>query len=186
MDRHSSILQIKGIGKKIAEKLNKASIETVEDLIYTLPYRYDDGSELRDFSHADFEKPATYAVRLVEKRPRRYLKKGLSMQSYGITDGTREATMTFFNMPFLDKSLIVGKDYYIFGKPKLFRNHLDFSTPKIFDESKRKEALAITPIYPLVSGIGQKAMAKYIGNYMDQVLDFDESDRIRLRELLLY
>ena len=25
-----------------------------------------------------------------------------------------------------------------------------------------------------------------IGNYMDQVLDFDESDRIRLRELLLY
>lgn len=169
MDRHSSILQIKGIGKKIAEKLNKASIETVEDLIYTLPYRYDDGSALRDFSHADFEKPATYAVRLVEKRPRRYLKKGLSMQSYGITDGTREATMTFFNMPFLDKSLIVGEDYYIFGKPKLFRNRLDFSTPKIFDESKRKEALAITPIYPLVSGIGQKAMAKYIGEALNQV-----------------
>ncbi|MFR9296386.1 MAG: ATP-dependent DNA helicase RecG [Aedoeadaptatus pacaensis] len=169
MDRHSSILQIKGIGKKIAEKLNKASIETVEDLIYTLPYRYDNGSELRDFSNADFEKPATYAVRLVEKRPRRYLKKGLSMQSYGITDGTREATMTFFNMPFLDKSLIVGKDYYIFGKPKLFRNRLDFSTPKIFDESKRKEALAITPIYPLVSGIGQKAMAKYIGEVLNQV-----------------
>lgn len=169
MDRHSSILQIKGIGKKIAEKLNKASIETVEDLLYTLPYRYDDGSDLRNFSHPDFEKPATYAVRLVEKKPRRYLKKGLSMQSYGISDGKRDATMTFFNMPFLDKSLIVGKDYYIFGKPKLFRNRLDFSTPKIFDESKRKEALAITPIYPLVSGIGQKAMTKYIGEALSQV-----------------
>lgn len=67
MDLSSSILEIKGIGKKIAEKLNKASVFTVEDLLYTLPIRYEDGSVLKDFAHADFDKPATYFVRLVEK-----------------------------------------------------------------------------------------------------------------------
>lgn len=67
MDLSSSILSVKGIGNKIAEKLNKASVFTVEDLLYTLPIRYEDGTALRDFSHPDFEKPATYAIRLVEK-----------------------------------------------------------------------------------------------------------------------
>ena len=138
MEPHSSILEIKGIGKKIAEKLNKASLFTVEDLLYTLPIRYEDGSEMRDFTHPDFDNPATYYVRLVEKKPRRYFKKGLSMQTFVITDGAREGEMTFFNMPYLDKSLRLGGDYYIFGKPKFFKNRLSFTTPKFFDETKRK------------------------------------------------
>ena len=162
MDLSSSILEIKGIGKKIAEKLNKASVFTVEDLLYTLPIRYEDGSVLKDFAHADLDKPATYFVRLVEKKPRRYLKKGLSMQTFVISDGAREGEMTFFNMPYLDKSLKVGKDYYIFGKPKFFRNRLSFSTPKFFDEAKQKEALAVSPVYPVLGGVGQKAMAKFV------------------------
>ncbi|MDY3119291.1 MAG: ATP-dependent DNA helicase RecG [Peptoniphilus sp.] len=166
MDVTSSILEVKGIGTKVAEKLKRASIFTVEDLLYTLPYRYEDGSDLRDFSHPDFDRSATYAIRLVEKMPRRYLKRGLSMQTYKISDGNREGEMTFFNMPYLDKSFQVGKGYYIYGKPKLFHNRLQFSTPKVFDEKKRQQALSIAPIYPLISGISQKAM----GNYIQQAL----------------
>ena len=169
MDLSSSILEIKGIGKKIAEKLNKASLYTVEDLLYTLPIRYEDGSDLKNFTRADFDKPATYFVRLVEKKPRRYLKKGLSMQTFVISDGSREGEMTFFNMPYLDKSLKVGKDYYIFGKPKLFRNHLSFSAPKFFDETKRKEALAVSPVYPILGGVGQKSTARFIQEALKDV-----------------
>lgn len=159
----AAITNVSGVGPKIAERLKRLNIHTVEDLVYTLPYRYEDRTELLDFQHANFEEPKMYRVQILEKEIVRYLKKGLKMQNFKISDGISQAELTFFNMPFLDRQLRVGNYYYVYGKPKFFNRKLQFSSPQLFTEKERKEAMRITPIYPLVEGIQQKRMQKFIG-----------------------
>lgn len=165
---YRDIKTVPGIGEKTAEKLNKLGIQTVEDLFYTLPSRYEDGSKLYDFAHPDFDRPQTYRVRLLEKSGIRYLKKGLKMQRFLITDEKESAEMTLFNMAYMDRKLRVNDVYYIYGKPKYFRGKLQFSGVSIYFEREKQKALSIKPIYPLVEGIGQGSMKKYIQNALDR------------------
>lgn len=158
----ADVKNVVGVGPKIAERLKRLDIMTVEDLIYTFPYRYENRTELVDFEHASFEEPKMYRVRIMGKEKVRYLKKGLKMQNFNISDGKSQAELTFFNMPFLDRQLRVGNDYYIYGKPKFFNRKLQFTGPKLFTEKERKEAMRISPIYPLVEGIQQGRMQKLI------------------------
>ena len=158
----ADVKNVAGVGPKIAERLKRLDIMTVEDLIYTFPYRYENRTELVDFEHASFEEPKMYRVRIMGKEKVRYLKKGLKMQNFNISDGNSQAELTFFNMPFLDRQLRVGNDYYIYGKPKFFNRRLQFTGPKLFTEKERKEAMRISPIYPLVEGIQQGRMQKLI------------------------
>nr|WP_296153329.1 ATP-dependent DNA helicase RecG [uncultured Peptoniphilus sp.] len=158
----ADVKNVAGVGPKIAERLKRLDIMTVEDLIYTFPYRYENRTELVDFEHASFEEPKMYRVRIMGKEKVRYLKKGLKMQNFNISDGKSQAELTFFNMPFLDRQLRVGNDYYIYGKPKFFNRRLQFTGPKLFTEKERKEAMRISPIYPLVEGIQQGRMQKLI------------------------
>ena len=143
----ADVKNVAGVGPKIAERLKRLDIMTVEDLIYTFPYRYENRTELVDFEHASFEEPKMYRVRIMGKEKVRYLKKGLKMQNFNISDGKSQAELTFFNMPFLDRQLRVGNDYYIYGKPKFFNRRLQFTGPKLFTEKERKEAMRISPIY---------------------------------------
>lgn len=156
----ADVKNVSGVGPKIAERLKRLDIHTVEDLLYTFPYRYENRTELVDFEHASFEEPKMYRVRIIGKEKVRYLKKGLKMQNFKISDGNSQAELTFFNMPFLDKQLRVGNDYYIYGKPKFFNRKLQFTGPKLFTEKERKEAMRISPIYPLVEGVQQGRMQK--------------------------
>ncbi|MDD7362955.1 MAG: ATP-dependent DNA helicase RecG [Peptoniphilus sp.] len=166
---HSSIKTISGIGDKTAEKLKKMHITVVEDLLYTLPYRYEDGTHLRDFAHADFDHNRTYRVRLLKKGNIRYLKKGLKLQQFTVTDGVDVGEIALFNMPFMDRKLRIDDVYYLYGKPKYFKGKIQFTGPKIYTEDEKKAALSITPIYPLVEGIGQGSMKKYIQNALSDV-----------------
>ena len=162
MKLYDPIEKIRGIGKKTAERLHALGKKTAEDLLYTMPTRYEDGSRLHSLNKPDYSEKQTYRVRVIEKSPVRYMKKGLKMQTFTVEDGGREADLTLFNMPFMDKKLQIGGEYYIFGKPKLFQNRLQFSAVKLFNAAEREEALSIVPIYPLGAGIGQKAMGRFI------------------------
>ena len=44
---HSSVVTLPKVGAKMAEKLNKLGIDTVEDMLFTFPRRYDDYTRMR-------------------------------------------------------------------------------------------------------------------------------------------
>lgn len=162
------IQSLSGIGEKTEKKLNGIDIYTVEDLMYHVPIRYEDGSRLASFKNAELNESQTYYAEIVEKGPIRYIRKGLKMQNFTLFDGETFADMTLFNMPYLDGKMRIGKSYYIYGKPKFFKNRLQFSTPKIFTDAEKKKALSITPIYSLPKGITQASMANFIVNALSE------------------
>ena len=41
------VVHLKGVGPRVAEKLAKLDIHTVEDLLYVLPHRYEDRRQFR-------------------------------------------------------------------------------------------------------------------------------------------
>jgi ATP-dependent DNA helicase RecG len=50
--------QLKGVGEAKAEELSKLNINTVEDLLFYFPYRYED-RRLRDLADAEHEETIT-------------------------------------------------------------------------------------------------------------------------------
>ena len=47
LDLQSSVKYVKGVGSKRSEDLASRNIFTVEDLLYNLPYRYEDRTHFR-------------------------------------------------------------------------------------------------------------------------------------------
>src|SRR5210317_1085064 len=45
------VVHLKGVGPRVAEKLAKLDIHTVEDLLYVLPHRYEDRRQFRKIAH---------------------------------------------------------------------------------------------------------------------------------------
>ena len=65
LDLHTEVQYVKGVGPRIAEWLHQKNIFTVEDLLYYLPFRYEDRLNPRGIGEL---KPGEMATVIAEVR----------------------------------------------------------------------------------------------------------------------
>ena len=118
----SPISYLKGVGPQRAEMLQKElGIFTFYDLLQHFPFRYIDRTQFSKISQINSDQQNVQLIaKLVEKnvvgeRHHRRLK------AY-VTDGSGELELIWFqSLPWVNKSLIEGKTYLIYGKPNYFK-----------------------------------------------------------------
>ena len=97
MNLATKITMIKGVGEKTAKQFEKAGIFTVKDLIYFLPYRHEDFTNLSKISDL---KPGKITVKArCEKISTRPVRRGLRLTSAVIYDDTGKINVVWFNQP---------------------------------------------------------------------------------------
>ncbi|MGY8837071.1 MAG: ATP-dependent DNA helicase RecG [Enterobacterales bacterium] len=150
------ITELKGVGPKMAERLLKLGILTVQDMLFHLPLRYEDRtrlyaiSELSLHSHVSVE--ATIETSQITFGKRRML-------VCQINDGTGRLTLRFFNFTAAQKNAFsAGKIIRCFGEIR--RGHVGFemSHPEysISDTSNEQPvATTLTPVYSTTEGLKQ-------------------------------
>lgn len=106
---------IKGIGPKTKEKLNRAGIQTINDLLFLFPSRYE--TQRLDSEEAiEIGKVLTLEV-VVAKRPKVYfIRKNLDKLSVEVNIGHRHFQVHIFNRRFLSQALSVGQVIVITGQ----------------------------------------------------------------------
>jgi ATP-dependent DNA helicase RecG len=93
----SSIENIKGIGPKTAEKLQAAGLLTVADLLEFYPRRYEDFSQAQQI--ADLQPGKVLVKAEVESVNVRTVRRGMSVTTAVLSDGSGKVQATWFNQP---------------------------------------------------------------------------------------
>lgn len=167
MNRNTQMIELKGVGEKTGALFAKLGIGTVGELLAAYPRDYElYGDPVKISSAVAGEACAVHAAVsgiAGEKKVRK-----LSILSININDGSGSMQLTFFNMPFLKKTLKPGGFYVFRGIVQKNRDKnggyaLSMEQPKIFGlEDYRKQANRLIPKYSLTKGLTNQAVQKCV------------------------
>ncbi len=122
------VIRLPGVGPAFAQKLGKLGVETVRDLLYLLPFRYNDLSQLRTIDKLKVGEEVTVIGTVWGMRSRE-IGGDRKMVTARVGDGTGEMEMTWFN-PWVEKQLRVGQAYSFGGKIESYRSSLVMRSPE--------------------------------------------------------
>ncbi len=162
MDRSTPVIELKGVGEKTRKLFEKLNIYTVGDLLSFYPRDYENFREPVTIGHA--APGEACAVRAaVAGIPNEKRVRSLHILNINVSDGTGSMQLTFFNMPFLKKTLRQG-GYYIFRGTVQTRGSFKLmEQPKIYSmEEYGKLTNRLNPRYSLTKGLTNQAVQKAI------------------------
>jgi ATP-dependent DNA helicase RecG len=156
---NSSISQLKGVGKVISNKLFKLDIETIEDLLYYFPWRYDDIGETKKISQLKIGETANIQGEIELIQNKRSFKKRLNITEALVSDDSGTIKVVWFNQAYLSRNLKAGDSVSLTGKLEEKNGQATLNSPVYEKADKNQELIhtkGIIPFYHLSSGITNK------------------------------
>ena len=170
MDGNTPITELKGVGGKTQELFGKLDIRTVGELLEAWPRDYEVFKEPLKIREAVSGEVCSVRAAVAGVAGERRIRK-LSILNVNVVDESGSLQLTFYNMPFLKKTLRPGS-FYIFRGPVQAKGTLmGMEQPKIFSpEEYRRLTDRLIPRYALTKGLTNQAIQKYV----KQALSFCE------------
>lgn len=175
-----SVQYLKGVGPKKKAELNKLGIATVYDLLTYFPRTYEDQSMLTHIADLHAGETATVSgtiVNLHEQSGRR----GLSILTAFLNDGTGILQVTWFNQKYLKNKLKTGRRVFVSGKPTYaFGGQGQFAMSQlhyfqILDKDEKPEGLCgILPVYPATERLNQKFFRTLMAEALSELPELPE------------
>lgn len=146
---------LKGVGAKVAEKLAKIGLNTVQDILFHLPTRYEDRTRI--YAVADC-KPFTHVSIQGEVKAAdiQYGKKRMLVVK--VSDGTGTITLRFFHFGALQRTMLTpGNEVRCFGEIRAGKWGLEMMHPefKVIEDTELEVEDSLTPVYPTTEGVKQ-------------------------------
>ena len=168
VDLDSPANKLHGVSDAYAKRLSRLGINTIRELLYLFPHRYDDFSSLKTIDKLEYGADVTI-IGTVWETQQRTSRRGQNLVTSTVSDGTGVVQATWFNQPYLVKRLKPGKQIVISGKVDEYLGRLTFPSPTW--EPLDKELIhtkRLVPVYPLTRGIG----ARWLRRLMKRSTDY--------------
>lgn len=161
--------ELKGIGPKSLELLNKLNIYTLEDLCTYYPYRY---NLYKPSNIETADELTTITINAtIESNPRIfYMKRNLNRLSFKALTSNYLINVTIFNRAFLYKNLDVGKEIVLVGKYNKQKNTFVASELKLGTLNK----MQIEPVYHTIKGLKNNQIQNYIESALLKDIDYTD------------
>lgn len=169
MQLSDSIREIKGIGEKSEKLFAKLGISTVEELLLFYPREYEIVENIRPISEVQ-EGHIVVVSGTLGGKPRLQYVRNLKIVSTFLRDVTGQLEVTWFNMPFIMKTLRMGTRYIMRGRVINKNGRYRLQQPKILSEEEYHKLLQkLQPVYPLTAGLTNHAVSKAVGSALKEV-----------------
>lgn len=160
LDR-TPITALKGVGPRSAPKLHKLGIETVQDLLFHLPLRYEDRTRVVAIGSLRAQQWAVVEGKVDLAEVKFGKRRSLLVR---ISDGTGPLTLRFFHFSKLQQQGFVrGARIRCYGEARPGAVTLEMVHPEYqllrADETLPDED-ALTPVYPTTEGVHQLTLRK--------------------------
>lgn len=178
----SPVTEIKGIGQKYAQLLEKLNIKTVYDMLTYYPMRYEAYPQILSIQDAAVdEKQAVSGIVTGSVSMRRV--RSLSILTFSLSDETGVMPMTVFNMPYLRNSVSAGKRFVCYGRVVSKGNKKTMEQPTLFKpEDYLSLAGTLQPRYHTVKGITTKTILSGIRKALNAVSDLSDAMPYEIRK----
>ena len=176
---------LKGVGPRRAELFNKIGINTIEDLFYHFPYRYEDRTNFMCISKVQEGKAQTIKAKVLASTQRRsWKKRGFNILEVAVGDVTGRIFCVWFNQPYLKNYFKVGQDLILYGKVERYAGRVQINSPEfeVISEDKPSPCVQglgkvdsldigkIIPIYRLCEGLTQRYFRRILKRCLDVYL----------------
>jgi len=170
-------MYVRGVGPQIAEMLAEKGIQTAEDLLYHLPFRYEDRQNPRSL---DELKPGEVASVIAEVRGSMLMRtRRMPLFELTIGQGRHALKCIWFNSPYLNGKFQPGQTVAVYGKVEPSRSTSNFKMiqpqfeilpdASADAETRLLEVGRITPVYESLGGsrLASRWQRKVIFNLLE-------------------
>jgi len=154
---NASLTVLAGVGPRHASMLTRLGLNTLGDMLYNFPHRYEDYSQLKPIRDVFYSQQVTVIgeVTMVNSHPLRGGK--MTITEAVINDGTAGLRLTWFNQPWLTNRLKVGDAISVSGTVEQYLGRLVMNSPDWEPvEVENLHTNRIVPIYSLTANVTQK------------------------------
>ena len=166
-----------GVGQKSAERLVKLNLSTLGDLLHYYPRRYDDYSQLKTINQLKSGDETTVIGIIQNIQTRKTRNRKMNITEAILSDSTGFLRITWFNQPWLEKSIRLRSKIVVSGKVDMYLGRLVMNSPEW--ESLDKEQLntnRIVPVYSLTAKITQRwlrqTIFKVLRYWVEKIFDY--------------
>lgn len=162
----SHISSLNRVGKTTGLRLKKLGLETVQDLIFYFPWRYDNFGQTMAISDLSENSTANIIGQIDLINNRRSFHRKIYVTEALVKDETETIKIIWFNQAFITKTLRVGDMVSLAGKVTLRDGQLVLLSPtyeKIsYSEQDLIHTQGLTPIYSTTANLTQKQLRSLI------------------------
>ena len=149
------------VGKNTAQSLKKLGLETVQDLLFYFPFRYDDFSQATPIDQVEAGQSVSISGTIELIQNKRSAKQKRQLTEALISDDSGLIKAIWFNQPFITQNLKPGDKISLAGKTAESYGQLTLVSPqyeKIGINSSLIHTQGLVPIYHLNADISQKQL----------------------------
>jgi ATP-dependent DNA helicase RecG len=158
---NAALTVLAGVGPRHAAMLTRLGMNTLGDMLYYFPRRYEDYSQLKPIRELFYGQQVTVigTITMVTTRPLRGGK--MSIVEAVINDGTAGLRLTWFNQPWVANRMKVNDAISVSGKVEQYLGRLVMNNPDWEPvEMENLHTNRIVPVYPLTQNVTQKWLRK--------------------------
>ena len=182
--------KVKGIGPSLAAILTDQNLTTVQDLLLTLPLRYEDRSNICTIAAAPLNQPITILATV--KKVSQFYKPGRSITQATIEDDTGKLNCYWFNSPYIRTKLKIGQEFCFAGKVTLNTktSRPVLSQPVVEALSTDADTIhtgRIVPLYTQTLAVKQGSLRRVLKEIVDHLApwqNFQINQKFTLAETL--
>ncbi len=165
---NSEIRALKGVGPALKKKLNSFGVYLIEDLLFLLPYRYEDRTKLYPIADAPDNERALIAGRIIDSKILFYGRRSLSIT---IEDETKKLILRFFYFSNSQYHQFKKNSHVIcYGVIRSDSKRTEMIHPEYRFITSKKELKGdetLTPIYSTIDGIQTGRLRNLIGQALN-------------------
>ncbi len=152
-------LKLRGLGPATVKRLAAKGLVRVDDVLYFFPIHYNDLTVRKEIGELQFGEKATLRVRLNSRQHRMARNRRLAITEAVVSDKSGSLLVTWFNQPYLSKTLKTGMELLLYGKLEIGRNGPGMINPtfRILDpKALLEQGPAIEPVYSSVERVSNR------------------------------
>jgi ATP-dependent DNA helicase RecG len=156
---------LKGIGPKRAAQLESIGLQTVEDLLYHLPFRYEDRRQIKKIRGAIPEAHESFVGMLIQLQKKYVPRRRAQMLAGQLADDTGVINLVWYRAPaYLADGLVKGSRLLVHGKVEPGRGglyrivHPEF---EVLESDEDRDLQKILPIYLRPTGLSLTLVRKW-------------------------
>lgn len=164
------LTHLKGVGKSQAEKLAKLHLQSVEDLLFHLPLRYEDRTRIYPIGSLLHNQSATIVAEVLSAEVKFGRRRMLVVR---VADASGSMTLRFFTFSKAQQqSFQPGKKIRCFGEAKRGPSgieivHPEYKLSESTDDTPPEVEASLTPVYPTTEGVKQLTLRKLSEQALD-------------------
>jgi len=158
------VTAISGVGPTQAKRLKRLGVQTIGDLIYLFPTRYDDYRKLKPIARLEYGDRVT-VIGTVRSTRVKTVRSGLTIVNAIIADASGSIQATWFNQPYLANQFRRGRQIVLSGQVDEYLGRLVMSNPTWeMLEPDLIHTARLVPTYPLTEGLRARSLRKLMRN----------------------